>query len=154
VSGRVTRRGVLIGLGIVVLAFGIMQLVPYRVSNPSTNREPNWDSSRTRALAKVACFDCHSNQTNTYWWEDIAPVSWWITNHVDEGRAALNFSECTGKGGESGDAAETVTNRSMPPGYYTWLGLHGDANLTKQERKELADGLRRTLRGAGCGGGG
>ena len=141
-------------LGVVIVAFGIMQLVPYRVSNSSVRHEPQWDSPRTRALAKVACFDCHSNETQTYWWEDIAPVSWWITNHVDDGRKALNLSECTGKGGEAGDAAETVRNGSMPPDYYTWLGLHGDAKLTQQQRQQLADGLRRTLAGAGCGGGG
>ncbi len=148
-----TRRNVLIGLGVVVLAFGIMQLVPYRVTNPAVKQEPKWDSPRTRTLAKAACFDCHSNETTTYWWEDVAPVAWWINNHVEDGRAALNFSECTGRGGEAGDAAETVTNGRMPPNYYTWLGLHPSADLTKAERQELAAGLRRTLQGAGCGGG-
>ncbi len=41
----------------------------------------------------------------------------------------------------------------MPPNYYTWLGLHPSADLTKAERTELAAGLRRSLQGAGCGGG-
>jgi hypothetical protein len=150
---HVTRRGVLMVVGVVVLAFGLMQLVPYRVSNPKVAQEPTWDSPRTLRLARAACFDCHSNETETLWFEDIAPLSWWITNHVDEGRAALNFSECGKGGGESDDAAETVQNRSMPPNYYTWLGLHPSAELTAAERQQLADGLRRTLRGAGCGGG-
>jgi len=151
---RISGRGILIAVAVVVVAFGIMQLVPYRVSNSSVRREPPWDSRRTRALAKTVCFDCHSNQTETYWWEDVAPVSWWITKHVNDGRKALNLSECTRKGGESGDAAETVRNRSMPPDYYTWLGLHASAQLTGQQRRQLADGLRRSLSGAGCGGGG
>src|SRR5690349_3904528 len=120
-------------IGFVAL-FALIQLVPYRVDNPSTHHEPTWDSARTRRLAAAACFDCHSNDTATYWWEDIAPLSWWLTNHVKEGRSALNFSECAQRtGGESGDAAETVTNGSMPPDYYTWLGLHGDAKLTAHE---------------------
>ncbi len=152
IRGALTRRNVLIGLGVLVLAFGLLQLIPIRVSNPPVAQGPKWDSARTEHLARVACFDCHSNETNTYWWEDIAPVSWWITNHVDEGRAALNFSECSGHGGEAGDAAETVTNGKMPPNYYTWLGLHPSADLTKAERTELAAGLRRSLQGAGCGG--
>ena len=42
------------------------------------------------------------------------------------------------------DAAETVANRSMPPNYYTWLGLHSDATLTAQERKDVALDLRKT----------
>jgi hypothetical protein len=74
-------------------------------------------------------------------------VSWWITNHVDEGRAKLNFSEWGKHHGEGDDAAETVVNGSMPPDFYTWLGMHSDANLTPAERKELAAGLKRTLGG-------
>ena len=136
-----------------VLVFGLIQLVPYRVTNPTANAEPTWDTPRTRQLASAACFDCHSDQTAAYWWEDIAPLSWWITNHVDEGRRALNFSECTKRtGGESGEAAETITNGSMPPNYYTWLGLHSDATMTAQQRRELAAGLKTTLRGWDCGG--
>ena len=151
---RRSRRIVLAVVAVVVVVFGLIQLVPYRVNNPPVTREPPWDSARTRQLAVAACFDCHSNETHTYFWEDVAPVSWWITKHVKDGRAALNFSECAKSGGESGDAAETVRNKSMPPGYYTWLGLHSDAQLTAKERQELATGLTRTLRGAGCGGGG
>ena len=148
-----TRRGVLIVLGVLALAWGLMQLVPYRVSYPAVKQEPSWDSPRTRRLAEAACFDCHSNETQTYWWEDIAPVSWWITNHVDEGRQRLNFSDCTktaGGGEGGGDAAETV-GRSMPPGYYTWFGLHADAKLTAKERQDLAAGLRASLSGWRCG---
>ena len=132
-----------------------IQLIPYRVTNPPVMREPNWDSPRTRELAVRACFDCHSNETNVLWFEKVAPLSWWIKNHVDEGRAALNFSEWGTKGGEGGDdAVETVRNGSMPPDYYTWLGLHGNAKLTAKEKKELADGLSRTLRQSGGSGGG
>ena len=151
---RRSRRILLAVVAVVVVVFGLIQLVAYRVDNPPVTQEPPWDSARTRQLAVAACFDCHSNETHTYFWEDVAPVSWWITNHVKEGRAALNFSECTKTGGESDDAAETVRDGSMPPGYYTWLGLHSEARLTAKERQELASGLMRTLRGAGCGGGG
>ena len=143
----------LISGAVLVVLFGLIQLVPYRVDNPSTRHEPTWDSPRTRQLAVASCFDCHSNETATYWWEDIAPLSWWITNHVKEGRQALNFSECTRGGGEN-DASETVRNGSMPPNYYTWLGLHSNAKLTAAERSELASGLDATLSGWNCGHGG
>jgi hypothetical protein len=141
------------GLGALVLLFGLIQLVPYRVDNPKVQQEPTWDSPQTRRLAVAACYDCHSNETETYWWEDIAPVSWWITNHVKEGRRALNFSECR-KGRGENDAAETVREQSMPPGYYTWLGLHPSADLTASERQQLAAGLKATLGGWVCGSGG
>jgi hypothetical protein len=138
-------RYVVIGAAIVLVAIGVMQLVPYRVTNPKVTAEPSWDSERTRQLAKVACFDCHSNETHTQWWEDIAPLSWWLTNHVREGRDALNFSEWDRRHHETDDAVEVVRNGSMPPGYYTWLGMHSDAKLTPAQRRELADGLARTL---------
>ena len=132
-----------------VVVFLLMQLVPYRVKDHPVSAEPDWDSARTRDLAIAACYDCHSNRTRQYWYEDVAPISWWITNHVDEGRAALNFSECGANGEGLGEAAETVFEGSMPPGYYTWLGLHADAKLDAAEQRELADGLAATAR-RGC----
>src|SRR5580765_2914451 len=94
--------------GVALLVLGLIQLVPFRVDNPPVKQEPAWDSPQTRKLAVAACYDCHSNETSTFWWEDIAPLSWWITNHVKEGRAALNFSECTKSAGRGeNDASET-----------------------------------------------
>ena len=143
--------------GLVVVGFGLIQLVPYRVDNPPVVQEPAWDSPQTRTLAVAACFDCHSNETHTQWWEDLAPGSWWITNHVREGRAELNFSECTqnsstSDGSDESEASEAVREGSMPPSYYTWLGLHADAKLTRAERAQLAAGLDATLNGWDCGG--
>jgi len=144
---RPWKRYTLIALAIAFVAFVVIQFIPYRVTNPAVGQEPAWDSPRTRQLAVVACFDCHSNETNTTWFEDVAPLSWWITNHVKEGREALNFSEWGARQGEADDAAETVREGSMPPDYYTWLGMHGDAKLSAAERQELATGLQKTLGG-------
>lgn len=140
-------RRLLFLVGVVALvAFGMMQLVPYRISNPSTRREPAWDSPRTRELAVAACYDCHSNEVRTPWYGRVAPVSWWLNSHVQDGRDALNFSEWNGPGGEGArEAAETVRDGSMPPSYYTWFGLHAAANLTKAQREELAQGLLASL---------
>jgi Haem-binding domain len=73
----------------------VIQLVPYGRDhgNASTTSEPIWDSPVTRALAKQACFDCHSNETEWPAYSHIAPASWLVQHDVDEGRAALNFSE-------------------------------------------------------------
>lgn len=142
-------RSLLIAAGILVIAFGLIQLIPYRVSNPPVTSEPQWDSPQTRRLAVIACFDCHSNETHTQWWEDVAPLSWWITNHVKDGREALNFSEWDRRHGETDDAVETVRNGDMPPSYYTWLGMHSNAKLTAAERRALAAGLEKTFRQSG-----
>ncbi|MEX0664105.1 MAG: heme-binding domain-containing protein [Acidimicrobiia bacterium] len=148
---RITRRGVLIALGVVAVAFALVQLVPYRVTNPPVGQEPPWDSPRTLALARAACFDCHSNETDPYWFEEIAPVSWLITRDVNAGRDALNFSECEPHESEDGDdVAEVVIEEEMPPSMYTLLWLHPDAELSATERQELADGLSATLAGWRC----
>lgn len=146
------------GLLALVGVFLLMQLVPYRVDNPSARNEPNWDSAQTRELAVRACYDCHSNETKPLWFEHVAPVSWYVANHVKEGRAALNFSEWTTNAGYATDeAAESVREGSMPLSSYTYFGLHGTAKLTAKERQALADGLEKTIANdppAGGGGGG
>ena len=126
--------------------FLLIQLVPYRVDNPPARDAPAWDSPRTRELAVRACYDGHSNETQVLWFEQVAPVQWYVANHVREGRAALNFSEwTTAPGDEAHEAAETVEDGSMPLSSYTWLGLHADAKLTDAERRELLEGLERTI---------
>ncbi len=139
------RRAGIVAASLLV-GFGAIQLVPYRVSNPRVIAEPTWDSPQTRALVVAACYDCHSNRTNTPWYGKIAPVSWWLTNHVNDGRAALNFSEWNRPQGEGAqNAARTVRDGSMPPSYYTWFGLHSGAKLTSAQRAALVAGLEKSL---------
>lgn len=129
-----------------VAGFLLIQLVPYGVDNPPARDEPAWDSPQTRELAVRACFDCHSNETEVLWFEHVAPIKWYVANHVKEGRAALNFSEwSTNAGEEADDAAEAVEEGSMPPSSYTALGLHRDAQLTEAETAALIAGLERTI---------
>lgn len=138
---RIVVTVVLVGLGLVLL----IQLIPNRVSNPPVQAEPPWDSPRTRQLAVRACYDCHSNQTRKFWYESVAPISWWIKNHVDEGRSALNFSEYDPTRHRSGSSiARQVEEGSMPPSNYTWLGRHPDARLSASEKAELIAGLQKT----------
>jgi hypothetical protein len=129
--------------------------VPYRIHNPPVKQEPVWDAPTTRTLAAAACFDCHSNQTRNRWYEHVAPVSWWVNNHVQDGRRALNFSTWDPSNHRSGsDIAKAVREASMPPGFYTWFGLHADAKLSPADREALAKGLEATYgQGAGPSGG-
>lgn len=126
--------------------FLLIQLIPYGVDNPSTNDEPQWDSAQTRELFMRACADCHSNNTNVLWFEHVAPVKWYITNHVREGRAGLNVSEWnTAPGHGVDEMAEEIEEGAMPPSYYTYFGLHSEAKLTDSEKRQLIDGLEATL---------
>ena len=133
-----------IGVGLLGALIAI-QLVPYGRDhiNPAVTGEPAWDSPQTRALAKQACFDCHSNETEWPAYASIAPASWLVQRDVNEGRAVLNFSEWTRGNDLVHAAGPVVIRRDMPPRQYTLL--HGDAHLTEQEKLELARGLHATF---------
>ena len=125
--------------------FALLQLVPERVSNPAVKAEPAWDSPATRQLAVRACFNCHSNQSHVAWFERVAPLSWWIAHHVDEGRHALNFSEYDPARHRSGQRiAHEVEEGNMPPRYYRWFFQHGEAKLSAADKDALIKGLTAT----------
>ena len=86
-----SRWGRLISGGFIALL--VIQLVPYGRDhvNPPTTSEPAWDSPNTRALAKQACFDCHSDETEWPLDSHIAPASWLVQHDVNEGRAVPEF---------------------------------------------------------------
>ena len=88
------KKIILIVVVAAVVVFVVMQLVPYgkEHTNPPVVSEPKWDSAATRAIAKKACFDCHSNETVWPWYTSIAPGSWLIYKDVVEGRDEFNFS--------------------------------------------------------------
>lgn len=129
----------LVALGV----FLVIQVVPYGRDhhNPPVVAEPRWNSSTTRELAVRACFDCHSNQTQWPWYSNVAPMSWLVQSHVEEGRRELNFSVWSQ--GEGDEAAEAVRDGEMPPRSYTLL--HPEARLTDAEREQLARGLDASL---------
>ena len=130
---------------VAVLAFAAMQLVPYGRDhvNPPVAAEPAWDSPETRALAKQACFDCHSNETTWPAYSRVAPVSWLIRRDVAAGRAALNFSEWQRPQEEAAEAAEEVLEGEMPLRMYQLM--HAHARLNRADRERLARGLERTV---------
>jgi hypothetical protein len=45
------------------------------------------------SILQRACYDCHSDLTRWPWYSNVAPVSWFVIDHVDSGRRHANFSE-------------------------------------------------------------
>ncbi len=132
-------------LALIILAlFLVIQIVPYGRdhSNPPVISEPNWDSPRTRELAVVACFDCHSNETVWPWYSNIAPISWLVYKDTIEGRETLNYSDwlnCKGEECDPAEAKESILEGEMPMPIY--LVTHPEARLTPSEQQDLIDGL-------------
>lgn len=118
-----------------------IQLVPYGRDheNPPVVVEPAWNSPETRALAKRACFDCHSHETTWPWYASVAPASWIVQNHVEEGREHLNFSDWSKPSRHADEAAHEVEEGEMPMTGY--VPLHSEADLSPEEKQKLVDGL-------------
>ena len=143
-------RAVTIVVVVLVVGALLIQVLPVaQRTNPPVTATINWDSPETEALARAACFDCHSNETVWPWYGYIAPVSWLLVRHVDEGRGYVNFS--TGEGDSDFDELlEQVEGGSMPPGYYKLM--HQAANLNDAQRQQLIEGFQATFAAGGFGG--
>lgn len=135
---------------ILLVGFIIIQFFPIDKTNPPL--EPGMDFIRIKdtppeiaKLIRTSCYDCHSNETKFPWYAGIAPSSWFLKNHINEGRKELNFStfatyEPSRQIHKMEEAAEMVEKKKMPLDYY-FIG-HQDAKLTDADRKKLADYFR------------
>ena len=99
------------------------------------------------ATLKAACYDCHSNQTNYPWYSNVAPISWWVKNHIDEGRDELNFSKWGKYKAKKQDhkleeCIELVEEGEMPLNEYTWT--HAEAKLTPEQKEQLMNWFKTT----------
>jgi hypothetical protein len=134
-------KRIVIGIPIVAAA---IQLIPVPRVSPPVTREVRWDAPATRALAQRACFDCHSNLTTWPWYSRVAPVSWLVANHVNDGRRRLNFSEWDRPQREAlKDVDEAVTSGDMP--IWNYVMIHPEAKLSDVEKAQLVAGLRATF---------
>ncbi|MCA9542733.1 MAG: heme-binding domain-containing protein [Myxococcales bacterium] len=134
---------------VLAVVFVGIQLVPYGRDheNPAVVQEPNWDSPQTKALAQRACYDCHSNETKWPWYSHVAPVSWLVQHHVEDGRKHLNFSRFDQPQKHAHESAEEIEEGEMPMAGYVLL--HGEAKLSDAEKQLLMAGLKAMFPGKG-----
>lgn len=100
--------------------------------------------SEVEEILKVACFDCHSNQTKYPWYSNVQPMAWWLDGHIKHGKGELNFSEFTNRriayqNHKFDETIDMVDEHAMPLESYTYLGLHKEANLTDEQRALISD---------------
>ena len=136
-----------------LLLAAVAVLIQFIPAPPKTN--PQSDPARTFAAVMKppaavqnifhrACFDCHSNETIWPWYAHVAPVSWPVRKHVENGRKHINFSEWL-KPGETSfsnwsdleDICKAVRDKTMPLPYYDWL--HPQAKLSAEDRLAVCE---------------
>ena len=88
-------RFVLVGVAALALA---IQLVRPARTNPATDPAATMHAqlavpADVASILERSCRDCHSNDTRWPWYTNVAPVSWWVIDHVNHGRSHFNFSQ-------------------------------------------------------------
>jgi hypothetical protein len=128
------------------LAVLIVLLVAAQVFQPRPSNPPI-DAARTlqarlpvtpqmNAILDRSCRDCHSNATVWPWYSRVAPMSWIVVSHVNDGRRALNFSDWAQYDAAKADheleeMCEHVREGEMPLDTYTWA--HSRAALSPED---------------------
>jgi Haem-binding domain len=131
---------------LIVVFLGIQFVRPARTNPPVDESQTIF--ARTQMTPQVAailersCRDCHSNQTVWPWYTNVAPISWWLSNHVNEGRQNLNLSEWGRLDRDRQDRklrqiCDEVQDGVMPLSSY--LPMHPQAKLSAEDKKILCD---------------
>lgn len=103
-------------------------------------------------VLKVACNDCHSNNTHYPWYAEIQPVTWWLNDHIKDGKRHMNFNEFKGyrpwrQYEKMEEIIELVKEDEMP--LWSYSLIHRDANLDAKQKNTLinwAEDLRAKMR--------
>jgi hypothetical protein len=137
---RILKRTLLVAGVVLVVA----QFVGPRRTNPVTDPAKTLARktaipSDVDAILTRSCRNCHSNETRWPMYSYVAPVSWSVVGHVNNGREAMNLSEWTYTADEGADLLDGVCRQvrrgSMPIPSYTWI--HRDARLSDADKKVL-----------------
>jgi hypothetical protein len=141
-EGRMPMRRFLkyVAIFFVVALAGAQAVRPGRTNPPvdeaRTLERMNAIPPAAGQVLERACRDCHSNRTEWPWYSNVAPVSWFVIDHVNHGRSHLNFSEWSSYQPDrrrellEGICKET-RNGAMPLPSYTWI--HWNARLSQSD---------------------
>lgn len=123
----------------------ILVLVGIQFIRPDKNQSDNQInkievSTEINQILAASCYDCHSNKTNYPWYNSIAPVSWFLANHVNEGKEHLNFSEWKNyntkqKNHILEEIKEVLEEHEMP--LKSYLLIHEEAKLTSNNVEKI-----------------
>lgn len=96
-------------------------------------------------ILENSCNDCHSNFTNYPWYNEVAPISWFLAQHINDGKEHLNFSEWTvynknQKEHIIKDLKDVLKTHTMPLNSY--LQKHDEAIMTNEQYETLLNWVK------------
>lgn len=97
-------------------------------------------SQQVAGILKTSCYDCHSNKTKYPWYANLAPVSFFLADHVEEGKEHLNFADWANYTAKQKDhkleeVLEVIEKNEMPLESYTLI--HQDAKLSAAQAEAI-----------------
>lgn len=100
-----------------------------------------------KIILENTCYDCHSSNTNYPWYYKVAPVSYWLADHIKDGKKHLNFSDwekysTRKKDHKLEELIEEVAEGKMPLKEYKWT--HENARLSKEEQEAVIAWAKQT----------
>ncbi|MEP6901263.1 MAG: heme-binding domain-containing protein [Actinomycetota bacterium] len=130
-----------------VVGFVVIQFIRPDLTNPPINQTDTLETNlqvpeNVQVILSRSCKDCHSNETKYPLYSKIQPSAWFMKNHIDEGRAQLNFSDWknlppTRQKRKLSQICEQVQSKEMPLPSYLWI--HWDAKMSDEDIKTLCD---------------
>ena len=137
------RRVVKVLLAVTMVVCGSLQFVrPARTNPPSDPADAltMYVPAHVAGILDRSCRDCHSNGTRWPWYSSIAPVSWFVIDHVDHGRSHFNYSTWPAYGEEQKlairkNSCQMARAGTMPLASYVLL--HGSARLSPGDIEAL-----------------
>jgi len=132
----------LIVLVLVVMQFFTIDKIPFVEAGKDDLFAIEEASDEVKNLIQNNCYDCHSDQINYPWYTNVAPVSWWVGDHIEHGHEHLNFSVWGSlpvgkKAHKAEEAYEEVEEGEMPLESYTIM--HSEANLNEDQKALLVN---------------
>ena len=139
---KITKKKIVLFVLVLLIAFQFI-----RIDKSTKPVDPALDiieltkpDAEIASVLKASCYDCHSNQPAYPWYTNIAPVSWWIKHHINEGTHHLNFSDWGNytqkrKDHKLEECIEMVEEDEMQMSSYTLM--HKDAKLSLAQKTLL-----------------
>ena len=130
---------------VLLLAFVIIQFIP--TTRNQSDTIPSTDfmlvnnvPETIQKKLQVSCYDCHSNNTQYPWYNNVQPVAWFLEDHINEAKSELNFNEWDSlstrrKKSKLRSIIKQIESGEMPLNSYTLI--HKDAEFLEKEAEEM-----------------
>ena len=135
---------------ILLVGFVGIQFVPTDLNQSNTVPKTDFvlvnnTPENISTLLQESCYDCHSNNTQYPWYNKVQPVAWFLEDHIDEGKAELNFNEWDAysnrrKKSKLKSITSQINDNEMPLASYTLI--HKGAKLSKSEKALIIDYMK------------